>query len=109
VLVDLTAPWRSPALTGTLISSTAPPSTSRISQQRFRQQILSRKNQDIENVIENPILAPAWFCKELKDGRPDSSTVTISPSITVSSGIAETGSTIAAYLPLKSLLLRERR
>ena len=45
----------------------------------------------------------------LKAGRPDSSSATTSPSITVSSGSVASALTTAGYLELKSLLFRDRR
>ena len=51
----------------------------------------------------------AWFCSALNDGRPDSSKATISPSMTVSSGISASARAIAEYLCAKSLSFRDRR
>ena len=53
--------------------------------------------------------AEPWFCKVLNDGRPDSSSATTSPSITVSSGSGARAFAIVGYLVLKSLLFRDRR
>jgi hypothetical protein len=51
-------------------------------------------------------MEPFWSA--LKDGRPDSSSATTSPSSTVSSGIDPSAFTRPGYLALKSLSLRER-
>src|SRR5215472_7006599 len=49
------------------------------------------------------------FCNSLKEGRPDSSNATISPSTTVSSGRLESADTIEGNRREKSFPLRERR